>query len=289
MKKAVIYARFSTEMQREGLSIESQVFRCTEFITRNGWTVSKVYSDEAKSGQYSTRTAFNQIIADATLGQFDIVVIDAITRASRFEDFFQYYSWKNQLENCNVKLESATENITDDSIGDLVEFMALWKSKQEIKTIRSNVKRAMDLNASQAKFNGGNIPIGFDIDENNMYVKNENEAKIVNLIFDLYLDGKGYKQIADTLNSNGYRKKNGGLFVPLPIRDILLNEKYVGTYTYNKNLSRNKFGARKGEKPIAEQVIMPGALPVIVEKEKFNKVKNIMESKIMAKNTATAK
>lgn len=65
MLKAVIYARFSSDMQREE-SIDAQVRACKAYAKSKGYTVVKEYVDEAKSGRSTlTRDAYNQMMADA--------------------------------------------------------------------------------------------------------------------------------------------------------------------------------------------------------------------------------
>lgn len=65
MLNAVIYARFSSDMQREE-SIDAQVRACKAYAKSKGYTVVKEYVDEAKSGRSTlTRDAYNQMMADA--------------------------------------------------------------------------------------------------------------------------------------------------------------------------------------------------------------------------------
>ena len=47
--RAVIYARFSTDQQREA-SIEDQVRQCQAFLAGKGWSFVRTYEDRAMSG-----------------------------------------------------------------------------------------------------------------------------------------------------------------------------------------------------------------------------------------------
>ncbi|MBR4196746.1 MAG: recombinase family protein [Synergistaceae bacterium] len=71
---------------------------------------------------------------------------------------------------------------------------------------------------------------------------NEKEAEIVRIIFEKYADGIGYNQILNYLNSIGYRTKRGNQFGKNSLYSILENEKYVGTYVFNKRLEKNVAG-----------------------------------------------
>src|SRR6266478_5726146 len=80
--RAAIYARFSSELQRDE-SIEDQVEVCRRQIERQGWTVTKIYSDRAQSGASKFRPQYQQMIADAERKQFDILVCEALDRLGR--------------------------------------------------------------------------------------------------------------------------------------------------------------------------------------------------------------
>ena len=71
-KLAAIYARFSSDQQREE-SIDAQVRACEEYAERNGYKVVKVYADEAVSGKGSKtnkRLQYQKMLRDAERGSF---------------------------------------------------------------------------------------------------------------------------------------------------------------------------------------------------------------------------
>ena len=80
--RAVIYARFSSTLQREE-SIEDQVEVCRRYAQAQGWRVVNTYSDAALSGASRYRPAYQALIADARKDQFDIVVCEAVDRLGR--------------------------------------------------------------------------------------------------------------------------------------------------------------------------------------------------------------
>ncbi len=82
MLRCVIYARYSTEQQRMQ-SIEDQVEVCRRYATTQGWTVIQIYSDAARSGADKMRPGFQQMMADARRGLFDVLVCEAIDRLGR--------------------------------------------------------------------------------------------------------------------------------------------------------------------------------------------------------------
>jgi DNA invertase Pin-like site-specific DNA recombinase len=81
MLRAVIYARYSSDNQREA-SIEDQIEVCRRYVERQGWTIGKVYADQALSGASRFRPAFQQMQADAEQRRFDVIVVEALDRLS---------------------------------------------------------------------------------------------------------------------------------------------------------------------------------------------------------------
>ena len=83
MKKAVIYARFSTDLQNER-SIEDQVTLCRDYTSREGMNVVEVYEDKARSGgSVMGRDGLLRLLDQAREKSFDVVVVEALDRLSR--------------------------------------------------------------------------------------------------------------------------------------------------------------------------------------------------------------
>ena len=83
--KAVIYARYSSDQQREA-SIEDQIRLCRERIEQEGWEYLHAYTDRAVSGASALRPAYQALLEDARRGEFDIVVAEALDRLSRDQE-----------------------------------------------------------------------------------------------------------------------------------------------------------------------------------------------------------
>lgn len=113
MQRTVIYARFSSDMQREE-SIDAQVRACKAYAKSKGYTVVKEYVDEAKSGRSTlTRDAYNQMMADAMENKFDVIIFHKIDRNSRNE--LNYFIFKDKLEKLGIRYEYAAQPIDADT------------------------------------------------------------------------------------------------------------------------------------------------------------------------------
>src|SRR5262249_52826705 len=83
--RAVIYARYSSENQREA-SIEDQVRICKTRIDTEGWALVATYTDYAQSGASHLRPGYQKLLADGRTGGFDAVVAEALDRLSRDQE-----------------------------------------------------------------------------------------------------------------------------------------------------------------------------------------------------------
>src|SRR5271166_4331700 len=84
--RAVIYARYSTENQRDA-SIEDQVRLCRERIDAEGWELVQVFRDAAVSGASTfLRPGYQALIEGARQGAFNVVVAEALDRLSRDQE-----------------------------------------------------------------------------------------------------------------------------------------------------------------------------------------------------------
>lgn len=140
---------------------------------------------------------------------------------------------------------------------------------------------AMKAKAMEAKHCGGKPPLGYDLDVNKNLIINQSEAEAVKLIFKMVEQNYSYNQIADFLNKKGYRTKTGSAFKKTSIVPILQQEKYTGMYIWNRVKQKNSKGERNShaEKPMEEQIHIKGGCPVIIPKEQFERVQNMMVSR----------
>ena len=81
MQRAAIYARYSTDLQRDA-SIEDQIRVCRERLDREGWRLANCYTDYALSGATMMRPGLQALLADIAAGAIDVVVAEALDRIS---------------------------------------------------------------------------------------------------------------------------------------------------------------------------------------------------------------
>ena len=116
------------------------------------------------------------------------------------------------------------------------------------------------------------LPFGYKRNlETNEIEISESEAKVVQIIFNMYRDGYGLYDIYYHLKDKGYKTRNGIDFKPASISVMLGNDSYIGNYTYNKSKVTKINGKRKRTK-INEKdwVTIDNVFPPIIDKKTFD-------------------
>ena len=279
--KCVLYARYSSDNQRE-VSAEEQIKHCKEYAERMEFEVVGEYIDKAMTGTNANRKNFLRMIEDSKSRTFRYVIVYANNRFARNRYDKQYY--KRELQKNGVDILYSTQEILNGNSPDSILYESLddgiseWYSRNLAVEV---MKKGHLPNAQKCLHNGGTAPFGYNV-VNQRLVLNADEAPVVKMIFDWYVfNGYGYNRIAKELNERGLRNKAGEAFKGTSIRDMLLNEKYTGTYVYNKRSSYDSMGKRNNSKLKDDSQIIriEGAFDAIVSREVFDKVKGAMESR----------
>ena len=287
--RAAAYARYSSDNQRDE-SIDAQLRAISEFADKHNIVIVKTYIDRAKSATTDNRPEFLNMVNDSKLGLFNAVIIHKLDRFAR--NRYDSAIYKQKLKNNYVRVLSVIENLDDSPESIVTESVLEGMAEYYSKNLAREVMKGMKENALHCKHTGGKPPLGYNVDpKSQKYIINEDEAKIVRLIFKMYLDGFGYTEIIRKLNENGYKTKIGREFGKNSIHDILANEKYSGTYIFNKSTSKNAKGKRNSHKfkDESEIIKIQDGLPAIISKEDFNKAKSKMKKNKRDKATYKAK
>src|SRR5262245_5765497 len=104
--RAVIYARYSSDLQRDA-SIADQIRLCRERLESEGWQLVASYTDAAMSGAHHLRPGYQKLLEDARNGAFDIVVAEALDRLSRDQEHVA--ALYKRLRFCDVMLWTLAE------------------------------------------------------------------------------------------------------------------------------------------------------------------------------------
>lgn len=253
--KAVIYARYSSDSQREE-SIEGQLRECKEYAERNGITVLSTYIDRALSAKTDNRPDFQRMIKDSAKGLFDIVLVWKLDRFAR--NRYDSAHYKAILKKNGVKVVSAKEAIAEDSTGILLESLLEGYAEFYSVELSEKIHRGQKENALKGLNNGGGIPLGYLLGKDKRLEVDPVTAPVVLEIFTRYAEGETVRAIVESLNERGLQTKRNKPYSMNSFNAILKNRKYIGEYKY-------------------QDVVIPGGVPAIVPQELFNRVQERME------------
>lgn len=279
--KIAIYVRVSTDGQAEdGYSIAAQEAAAKQYAQLMGYEIIEIYIDRGISGKaMENRPALMKMLDDAETKKFEMIIVWKLNRLSRSHlDLLKIYE---NLEKSDVSFKSITEPFdTSNPAGKLLFNMLASIGEFERETIVENVKNGMKQRAKEGGFNGGRM-LGYksqfidDSDKRKIVIVGE-EAEIVRLMFELYVNGKGYKFIANKLNELGLKTVKGNSFNIQSVRDIIMNPTYAGMIRYNNYVNHTK-KRRKGNKN--ELIITKGEHEAIIDAETWNKAEAIFKAK----------
>ncbi len=264
--KAVIYARYSSDSQREE-SIEGQIRECTEYAEKNGITILRSYIDRAMSARTADRPEFQNMIKDSEHKLFDLVLIWKLDRFSR--DRYDSAHYKRILKKNGVKVVSVKENISDGPEGIILESMLEGYAEYYSAELSEKIHRGQKENALKGRNNGGGIPLGYLLGTDQKLVIDPVTAPLVREIFQRYADGEIVRTIVEDFNRRGLKTKSGKPFSANSFNRILKNRKYIGEYKY-------------------QDVVIPDGVPAILPDELFYQVQARLEKNKRAPAAAKA-
>lgn len=278
MKNAVIYARFSSDNQREE-SIDAQIRACREYAARKEYNVKAVYADEAVSGKTANRVQYQKLLRDAQKGIFDVILIHKYDRIGR--NLGEHVNLTAKLDKLGVQLIAVSQDFGNSAEAKIMRSLMWSLSEYYVDNLANETRKGLKENALKGLHNGGVAPFGYDVIDKR-YVINELEAEYVRRIFDAALHRKGFKEIIQELSECGITGKRGKPIKYTQIYEMLRNEKYMGVYAYSVEEEKNR--ADRRTKPNAIRI--ENALPIIIDKATFEEVQKIMNERKQTGNKA---
>jgi site-specific DNA recombinase len=236
-QRAAIYARYSSEHQREA-SIADQVRLCEERIAREGWTRAGRFQDAGVSGATPLRQGYQALLSAARAGEFDVVVAEALDRLSRDQE--DVAALFKRLHFAGIAIVTLAEGpITPLHVGLKGAMNSIF-----LQDLADKTRRGLRGRIENCRSGGGNS-FGYDVvlgeGHRGERMINEAQAAIVRRIFANYAAGMSPKRIALQLNKEGLQAPRGGCWSSSTINGnrrrgtgIINNEVYAGRIVWNR-------------------------------------------------------
>lgn len=265
------YCRVSTDQEEQLSSYENQVSYYTNFISNNPqYELAGIYADEGISGTNTKkRKNFNRMIDDCEAGKIDRIIVKSISRFAR--NTLDCLNYVRRLKELGIGVTFEKEAIdTLDAKGEVLLTILSSLAQDESRSISENSTWGIRKRFEQGKFSVNTRKfMGYDSDESGNLIVNEEQAKIVRMIYEKYLCGRNYFVIARELNEAGIPGWNGKVnWISSTIETMLHNEKYKGDALLQKTYTVD-FLTKKREKNQGQiaQYYVENNHPAIVKPE----------------------
>lgn len=275
-KTAALYIRVSTHDQEE-LSPDAQQRLLLDYCKKNGLSVitDHIFIEKGISGKKADkRPQFMQMIGMAKSKEhpFDVILVWKFSRFARNQE--ESIVYKAMLQKSGVEVISVSEPAIEGPFGSLVERIIEWMDEYYSIRLSGEVIRGMTENALRGGYNA-QPPMGYKTNkETGIPEIYEPEASIVKKIIQEYISGKGFLDVARTLNALGYKTRKGNSFEPRTIRYILENPFYVGKVRWNRQNP-----ADHTIRDISEWIIVQGVHEPLISQEEYDHVQTLIAAR----------
>lgn len=231
--------------------------------------------DDASGMQSYNRPEYLKMMSLAEQQLIDVIVVVKFDRLARdLADIATAIKLLN-LYGCQL---IAGDDVSDAATpaGEFMRSILFAQNQYHARRVASDVMATECHNAKNGLTAGGTPPYGLKIVDKHFEI-NHNEAPAVKLMFEMVDKGYSYADIINELERLGYTTRKNTAFTYTTINSMLRNDKYYGTYIYNR-----KGGKRKRDRVLIEEfdeVRNSKAIPPIISKQLFDSVQNILDGR----------
>jgi len=278
--RVAAYARVSSGKDAMLHSLASQVNHYKKFIKENNeWQFVGVYADEALTGTKDEREEFQQLMKDCRAGKIDMVTTKSISRFAR--NTMTLLETVRELDSLNIDVFFEEQNIHSISgEGEMILTFLATFAQEESRSVSENMKWRIKKDFEQGIIWGGKSCLGYKLENKKMILVPE-EAKIVKLIYELYINGSGDEQICKILEAKGIEPYKGKRWYWSTIKNILENYNYTGDLilqkTYREDHLTKKKRPNNGQ---FDKYLIKGDHEAIITLETFQKAQKVRQKRL---------
>lgn len=298
--KCVFYARVSTKNESQKESCEHQRLLCDDYVERHpNYEIVEYYIDDGISGKNDNREQYLKMINRILEGDIDYIIVkdcDRLCRSTEVNGSLNKILMQSNtlvLYLCDGTIYNPSKR-TDRMLNNFRAIMG-----EDYVLMQSEKGKIYHAQKCKNKIlNANNVTFGYEWDyKQKKMVVNEDEAKVVRQIFELYVyRDMGVSEISRTL----YKQGIAGVRSHRPmsaktLNKILTDEAYIGTLYFNKKKTvdigmgaGSNVKSRRIELPKAEWIGAP--CPRIFEDDDlFNLAQKIRQERNHTYNIAHSK
>ena len=281
-RKVAIYARVSTEHEAQINALENQIQYYDNILEQHPeWELVGRYVDEGITGtSVKKRKNFLRMMEDAKNGMFSLILTREVSRFAR--NTVDTLQETRKLKSYGVEVYFTEDNIrtSDDTDGELRLTLMATLAQNESKKTSVRVKAGQKISFENGVLYGNGNILGYDRVGRELVV-NPEQAETVKMIFNMYHDGMGCKQIAYELEKRG-RVTSTGLthWQPGTISRLLRNSFYCGKIVYRKQYVPDYLEQKKiNNYDEVDKIEITGKHEPIISEELFNDCQRKLDAK----------
>jgi len=244
MTRAEIYARFSTDKQSEA-SLADQIRVCRIRAQAQGWQIVAEHGDDGVSGStpVDQRRGGRALLADATAGRFDVLLLEGLDRLSR--DMVESERIVRRLEHRGIRIVGVADGYDSTAASaKVVRGVRGIVNDLYLDDLRHKTHRGLAGKVARGMHAGG-LSFGYrstPVDGGFRLAVDPERARWVVWIFEQYRDGRSARAIAHELNRLGVPAPRGGTWAvsalfgsPAKGSGVLNNDLYRGVMIWNRS------------------------------------------------------
>ena len=207
----------------------------TDLASRMDVQIERWYSDGIKSGaSIEGRDGMTKLLEDVRAGAWEGVLVTEVERLTR-GDLVDQGTVMLAFSDSSTLIVTPQKVYDPCSEADMEYFeFGLFMSRREFKTINKRLIAGSAASAREGQFIAKDAPYGYDkakVDGMKTLAPND-DARFVIRAFEMYADGRSYREIAESLDAMGSTPR-GGAWIPSSVRRMVKNPVYVGKVLWN--------------------------------------------------------
>jgi site-specific DNA recombinase len=298
-KRVIAYIRVSTDRREQESSIRNQKLLLQQKYGNN----VEVVADVGSGLKLKTRPNFVKMLTEKCglkiiqgtdknifididnnkEKEVDLIVVKSISRFSRNTETIQILN-KLSEKGVYVFFEDIQKS-TEGQDNALIINLLLSIAQQESLNTSTRIKQAFKVSANQGNILGNDIYGYKYIQSENRLEIIEEEAKVVRMVFDMCINGKGARLIAKELNDKGIKTQRGNNFSASSVKNMIKNKKYCGYNIRNKWTVENITSENARIVETGNEIVEKSdKIPAIIDIKVYNKAMEVFKSRVRNEN-----